>query len=55
LSIPVIVVRLGVPLHSIGDTAAAIVTAGLMAVLVFPPTALHVVSGAHADERERST
>jgi uncharacterized membrane protein YhaH (DUF805 family) len=56
LSIPMIVVRLGMQLHSIdAGTAAAIVTAGLITVLVFPPVALTLLSRAQADERKAST
>lgn len=47
LTIPVVAVRLGTALHTIdADTAAAIVTAGLLTVLLFPPVALGLIAKA---------
>jgi Kef-type K+ transport system membrane component KefB len=41
LSIPVVAARIGVQLHTIdADTSAAIITAGLLTVVLFPPLAL---------------
>jgi Kef-type K+ transport system membrane component KefB len=56
LSIPVVAVQLGLQLHNIdADTAAAIVTAGLITVLVFPPIALTLLARAQADDRKSAT
>lgn len=56
LSIPVVAVQLGLRLHNIdADTAAAIVTAGLITVLIFPPIALTLLARAQADDRKSPT
>jgi Kef-type K+ transport system membrane component KefB len=56
LSVPVVAVRLGMQLHNLdADTAAAIITAGLVTVLVFPPIALTLLSRAHAADGEASS
>ena len=56
LSVPVVAVRLGMQLHNLdADTAAAIITAGLVTVLVFPPIALTLLSRAHAADAEASS
>ena len=48
LSVPVVAARLGVQLHTIdADTSAAIIAAGLITVVVFPPIALALL--AHTD------
>jgi len=45
LSIPVVAARIGTELHTIdADTSAAIIAAGLLTVLLFPPLALYLLS-----------
>jgi Kef-type K+ transport system membrane component KefB len=56
LSVPVVAVRLGAQLHTIdADTGAAIITAGLLTVVLFPPLALMLLSRADAADRAQST
>ena len=46
LSVPVVAVRIGAQLHTIdADTGAAIIAAGLLTVVLFPPVALMLLSG----------
>jgi Kef-type K+ transport system membrane component KefB len=46
LSVPVVAVRIGAQLHTIdADTGAAIIAAGLLSVVLFPPLALLLLSG----------
>jgi Kef-type K+ transport system membrane component KefB len=55
LSVPVVAVRLGSQLHTIdADTGAAIITAGLLTVVLFPPLALMLLSRADAADRASS-
>ena len=50
LSVPVVAARIGTQLHTIdADTSAAIVTAGLLTVVLFPPLALFVLSRRRVD------
>jgi Kef-type K+ transport system membrane component KefB len=50
LSIPVVAARIGTQLHTIdADTSAAIITAGLLTVVLFPPLALLLLSRRGAD------
>jgi Kef-type K+ transport system membrane component KefB len=52
LSVPVVAVRIGTQLHTIdSDTAAAIITAGLITVVLFPPLALMLLARADAADR----
>ncbi|HSO97147.1 MAG TPA: cation:proton antiporter [Acidimicrobiia bacterium] len=45
LSVPVVAVRIGTQLHTIdSDTGAAIIAAGLLTVVIFPPLALMLIS-----------
>ena len=45
LSVPVVAVRIGEQLHTIdADTGAAIIAAGLLTVVLFPPVALMLLS-----------
>ena len=57
LSVPVVVARIGLELGTIdSDTAAAIVVAGMLTVVLFPPLALMVVGdsvAAQPDPDER--
>ncbi len=47
LSVPVVAVRIGAQLHTIdADTGAAIIAAGLLTVVLFPPLALMLLSKA---------
>src|SRR5712692_4281201 len=49
LSVPVVAVRIGEQLHTIdADTGAAIIAAGLLTVVLFPPVALMLLSRADA-------
>jgi putative effector of murein hydrolase len=46
LSVPVVAVWIGAQLHTIdADTGAAIIAAGLLTVVLFPPVALMLLSG----------
>ena len=46
LSVPVVAVGIGAQLHTIdADTGAAIIAAGLLTVILFPPVALMLLSG----------
>ncbi len=50
LSIPVVAARIGTQLHTIdADTSAAIITAGLITVVLFPPIALVLLSRRRED------
>jgi Kef-type K+ transport system membrane component KefB len=50
LSFPVVAARIGTQLHTIdADTAAAIISAGLLTVVLFPPLALLVLSRRQVD------
>ena len=52
LSVPVVAVRIGVQLHTIdSDTGAAIIAAGLLTVVLFPPIAHALSGGAAGPER----
>ena len=49
LSVPVVAVRIGAQLHTIdADTGAAIIAAGLLTVVPFPPVALMLLSASAA-------
>jgi molybdopterin-guanine dinucleotide biosynthesis protein A len=56
LSVPVVAVRIGAQLHTIdSDTGAAIIAAGLLTVVLFPPLALMLISRDGADDRPHDT
>jgi hypothetical protein len=45
LSVPVVAARIGVQLHTIdADTGAAIIAAGLITVILYPPIALALLA-----------
>lgn len=55
LSVPVVAARVGVELGTIdSDTAAAIVVAGLLTVVLFPPIALTMLNRAAGDDDPRT-
>lgn len=55
LSVPVVAVRIGAQLHTIdSDTGAAIVAAGLLTVVLFPPLALLLISDSNDGTNEPS-